>query len=175
MKIIKSILTIFVLTFTFIIISCDVEPIDAALNNTTSSTVGTYYMTAFNSSIPTDLNGDGIASTNQMSETICFNGSFITLNTNNTFIADGKGMDINIEGSVSTIQCVDDGDFSGTWVLNGNQLTLTYIDEGEEVILTFTKTGNTLKYTLSGGEVIGTTSTGEPVYLTSNLELVYTK
>ena len=56
-------------------------------------------MTAFNSSIPTDLNGDGSASTNQMNETNCFNGSFITLNSNNTFVADSKGIDINTKSN----------------------------------------------------------------------------
>lgn len=176
MKNIKSVVKVLIVLLSFLTISCENEPVDPLLSLEASSGItGTYLMTAFNSSIPTDLNGDGLASTNQMNETVCFNGSFITINANNTFIADGKGMDINIEGTVPTIECIDDGNFSGTWILIGNQLTLSYIDEGEPVALTFTKTGNTLKYMLPNGEVVGTTSTGEPIYLTSNLELVYTK
>ena len=85
--------------------SCSDEPVDSVLaaqlaeynssnqvstgGGSTSSVVGTYLLTAFNTSIPTDLNGDGTASTNQMSETSCFNNSLFVLNSNNTFTATG--------------------------------------------------------------------------------------
>ena len=63
MKTIKSILTLLVLTLAFTTTSCDNEPVDPVLSDGGSgggsSVVGTYYMTAFNSSVPTDLNGDG--------------------------------------------------------------------------------------------------------------------
>jgi len=177
MKTIKSILTLLVLTLAFMTTSCDNEPIDPAINigSGGSGVTGTYYMTAFNSSIPTDLNGDGTASVNQMNETNCFTGSFITLNSNNTFVANGKGLDINIDGTTSTIECFDDGNFTGTWVLVGNQLSITYLDEGVEYTDVATLSGNTIVSTVEDGEVVGTTSGGEPVYLTSNLQIIYTK
>ena len=124
---------------------------------------------------PTDLNGDGVASVNQMNETNCFNGSFITLNSDNTFVADSKGLDINIDGTTSTIECFDDGNFTGTWVLVGNQLYITYTEDGDEYTDVATLSGNTIVSTVENGEVVGTTSTGEPVYLTSNLQIVFTK
>lgn len=178
MKTIRSILTLLVLTLSFTIISCDNEPIDPVLSgggSGGSGVVGTYFMTAFNSSIPTDLNGDGIASVNQMNETNCFNGSFITLNSDNTFVADSKGLDINIDGTTSTIECFDDGNFTGTWALVGNQLYITYTEDGDEYTDVATLSGNTIVSTVENGEVVGTTSTGEPVYLTSNLQIVFTK
>lgn len=176
MKSIKSIVTLFVLTVAFTTISCDNEPVDPALDLSSSSSVtGTYFMTAFNSSIPTDLNGDGVSSTNQMNETNCFNGSYITLNANNTFVANSKGLDINSNGSSSTIECFDDGTFSGTWVLSGNRLSITYMDQGVEYTDEAVLSGNTIVSTYQNGEVVGTTSSGEPVYLTSNLQIIFTK
>ncbi|MDP5001973.1 MAG: lipocalin family protein [Flavobacterium sp.] len=176
MKSIKSILSLLVLSIAFVTISCDNEPIDPAIDISSSSSItGTYYMTAFNSSIPTDLNGDGSASTNQMNETNCFNGSFITLNSNNTFVADSKGIDINTNGTTSTIECFDEGNFTGTWALSGNQLSITYLDGGVEYTDVATLSGNTIVSTVQNGEVVGTTSGGEPIYLTSNLQIVFTK
>ncbi|WP_445715960.1 lipocalin family protein [Flavobacterium sp.] len=177
MKSIKSIVALFVLSLAFTTVSCDNEPVDPALEigGGGSFITGTYFMTAFNSSIPTDLNGDGISSTNQMNETNCFNGSYITLNANNTFVANSKGLDINSNGSTSTIECFDDGDFSGTWFISGNILSITYMDQGVEYTDEAVLIGNTIVSTFQNGEVVGTTSTGEPVYLTSNLQIIFTK
>lgn len=176
MKSKKSIVKFLILSTTLVTFSCDNEPIDPAIDISVSSSVtGTYYMTAFNSSIPTDLNGDGSASTNQMDETNCFNGSFITLNANNTFVANSKGIDIDASGATSIIECFDEGNFTGTWSLSGNQLSITYIDGGVEYTDVATLSGNTIVSSVQNGEVVGSTSGGEPVYLTSNLEIIFTK
>ncbi len=102
MKTIKNILSL-LLIITFV--SCDNEAVDPTLtpspppttnggngggNNgggNTTTVVGSYKLTAFNSSVPTDLNNDGTSSTNQLSETSCFNNTFIIINSNNTFNA----------------------------------------------------------------------------------------
>ncbi len=176
MKSIKSIVKFLVLSIALVTASCDNEPIDPAIDISASSSVtGTYYMTAFNSSIPTDLNEDGSASTNQMNETNCFNGSFITLNSNNTFVANSKGIDINTTGATSIIECFDEGNFTGTWALSGNQLSITYLDGGVEYTDVATLSGNTIVSTVQNGEVVGNTSGGEPIYLTSNLQIIFTK
>jgi hypothetical protein len=58
MKSIKSSVKFLILSIALVTVSCDIEPIDPAIDISASSSVtGTYYMTAFNSSIPTDLNG----------------------------------------------------------------------------------------------------------------------
>lgn len=174
MKPIKRIFSL--IAISFILNSCSNEPIDPAIDISSSSSVtGTYYMTAFNSSIPTDLNGDGTASTNQMNETNCYNGSFITLNSNNTFTANSKGIDINDNGATSIIVCFDEGNFTGTWALSGNQLSITYLDGGIEYTDVATLSGNTITSTVQNSEVVGTTSGGQPIYLTSNLQIIFTK
>jgi len=169
-----SILTFFVLTLIFTAVSCDNEPVDSLISGS-SNVIGTYYMTAYNSSILTDLDDDGIESTNQMDETNCYTGSFITLKIDGTFIASNKGPYINSDGGISTIECFNDGDYSGTWTLSGTQLTMVYLYWGVEVTDVVTLSNNTIVSSVEDGEVIGITSGGEYEYLTSNIQIVYTK
>ncbi len=197
---IKNLLSSFVVLFSItLLVSCENEPLDPVLasqlstNNTggTSGTggsggtggtggvtpasiVGTYILTAFNTSVPTDLNGDGANSTNQMNETTCFNNSLFTLNSDNTFIANSKGIDIDITTTPNTLTCYTDPDTTGTWTLTGNILKTTYVEGGVTYNDQFTVVGNTLVYTESSGQIVGTAS-GNPVYLTSDIALVYSK
>lgn len=161
-----------------------VGPINVAPVANSGSVAGTYKLTAFNTSVPTDLNNDGTASTNQLTETNCFNDMFLVLNANNTFVSDSKGTEIAIEVDgatgevVETIGCFTDPDVTGTWSLNGNVLSLTYTDSdtGEQITDNFNVVGNTLVATINDGEVVGTeTTTGAPVYLTSDITIIYTK
>lgn len=139
----------------------------------TPTIVGTYKLTAFNTSIPTDLNGDGTATTNQLSETTCLDNSFVTLNANNTFTADSKGIDIDINNNIT---CFTDPDFTGTWVLTGNILSLTYNDGVDVITDNYTVSGNTFSSTLTDGQVVGVEQvSGEPVYLTCDITIIFTK
>ncbi len=182
----------------FIFSSCNNEPVDSVLaaqlaeyNNstvisgttgggstgtiTTSSVVGTYLLTAFNTSIPTDLNSDGTASTNQLSETNCYNNMLLTLNSNNTFVANSKGIDIVSNGTTETMSCFTDPDDTGTWSLVGNTLTLTTAAT-PPVVETYTVSGNTISATANNGQVVGyDTINHAPAYLTCNITVVYTK
>ncbi len=135
--------------------------------------VGTYKLTAFNTSIPTDLNGDGTATTNQLSETTCLDNSFVVLNANNTFTSDAKGIDIDINNDIT---CFTDPDFTGTWVLNGNILSLTYTDGPDTITDNYVVSGNTFSATINDGEVVGVEQiSGEPVYLTCDITIIFTK
>jgi hypothetical protein len=182
----KSIIVLFSIAS---LISCETEPIDPAidLNNFINGTspnnpntpnpnsiLGTYIMTVFNTSVPTDLNGDGTASTNQMNETACFNNNILSLNNNNAFTTTSKGLDIEIVGANSVLTCFTDPSINGTWAQFGTNIIFTYVDSGVTVSDTFVLNGNTLTYTLNGGEIVGL-SGGNPVYLTSNISVVYTK
>lgn len=140
----------------------------------TNGIAGSYLLTAFNTSVPTDLNGDGVSSSNQLNETTCFNNSILILNANNTFTSDAKGLDIDITGTTSVLTCFEDPDFTGTWSLAGNQLSLTYMDSGQTQTDVFILTGNNLSLTVQNGEIVGTSS-GSPVFLTSNITIIYTK
>lgn len=165
--------------------SCNDEPIDPALldainnpndQNNPIPVTGTYVMTAFNTSVPVDLNNDGVSNNNHMLETNCYNNSFLVLNNNNTFTATGKGVEIETDSATNTttIACYDDGVTAGTWTLSGNNVSFNYVFDGETFSDTFVRSGNTLTYTIQGGEVVGTAN-GQPVYLTTNIEIIYTK
>lgn len=165
-----------VLLITILTISCENEPLDPAIDvSGNSGVVGTYFMTVFNSSIPTDLNQDGTSSTNQLNETSCFDGSYIILNSDNTFVANSKGIDIDVQGATSTTECYEDEDVSGIWSLTGNQLSLTFIEQNTSYTEVFVLENNTIKLVIEDGELVGTSSNGTPVFLTSNLEIIYTK
>lgn len=171
--------------------SCNVEPIDPVLadqlaqnnssnnngggsNGGNTSIAGTYLLTAFNTSVPTDLNGDGTASINQMSETSCFNNSTFILNSNNTFTAAGGGIDIDLSVTPNVLTCFTDPSTNGTWTLNGNQLTTSYMEGGVSYTDIFTVVGNTLIITEQNGEVVGMAN-GNPVFLTSDITAIYSK
>jgi hypothetical protein len=183
-----SIFTVFFATFSFV--SCDNEPLDPFLvaqinaNNgssggsgggvTPNNIAGSYILTAFNTSVPTDLNGDGTASTNQMAETTCLNNSLFVINSNNTFTADAKGIDIDLTTTPNVLTCFTDPDISGTWTLVGNILKTTYVEGGITYNDEFTVIGNTLVLTVNDGEVVGTAG-GAPVFLTSDITIIYSK
>ena len=180
--------------FLFLFNSCNVEPIDPVLadqlaqnnssnnnnnngggsNGGNTSVAGTYLLTAFNTSVPTDLNGDGTSSINQISETTFFNNSTFILNSNNTFSATGGGIDIDLSVTPNVLTCFTDPSTNGTWTLNGNQLTTNYMEGGVSYTDVFTVVGNTLIITEQNGEVVGMAN-GNPVFLTSDITAIYSK
>ncbi len=171
-KLTAAVLSVFTLmTFS----SCNVEPIDSDLLGNiinTASVAGTYRMTAFNTGIPTDLNHDGTTSTNQMLETTCYNNSSLIINANGTFTATSKGVDVSTS---NTLECYTDADVTGTWVLSGTVLVLTYTEAGAPVVESFSVSGNSLTYSMPLGEIVSTTSTNAAVYLNSSFNIVYTR
>ena len=171
-KLTVAVLSVFTLmTFS----SCNVEPIDSDLLGNiinTASVAGTYRMTAFNTGIPTDLNHDGTTSTNQMLETTCYNNSSLIINANGTFTATSKGVDVSTS---NTLECYTDADVTGTWVLSGTVLVLTYTEAGAPVVESFSVSGNSLTYSMPLGEIVSTTSTNAAVYLNSSFNIVYTR
>ena len=171
-KLTAAVLSVFTLmTFS----SCNVEPLDSDLLGNVinpASIAGTYRMTAFNTGIPTDLNHDGTTSKNQMLETSCFNNNFVTINPNGTFTATSKGVDVSAS---ATLECYTDPDITGTWVLNGTVLTLSYVDASVQTSEMFSVTGNTLTYSVPLGEIVSTTSTNAAVYLNSSYNIIYTR
>lgn len=178
MKSIKSILSLLAFSLVFVSVSCDDEPIDPAIDPSSfgsSGVIGTYLMTAFNSSVPTDLNNDGTRSTNQMNETNCFNGNTMVLNSDNTFTSTSKGIDIETNGTNEIITCFVDPNITGTWSLSGNQLTLTYTQSGQQFTDIFMVSGSRLTLSITDGEIVGTTSGGAPVYLNADIDIIFTK
>ncbi|WP_394758907.1 hypothetical protein [Flavobacterium sp.] len=172
----KSISTFLFLFSITILTSCSVEPYEGIIPdpNANANTAGTYLMTGFNTSVPTDLNGDGNFSGNQMTETACFNNNTLVLNIDNTFTATQKGVEIDFSGATNVLACYADPNITGSWTLVNGTLTLTYMDTGVQYNDVYTVVGNTLKATINQGDVIGIVS-GSPITLTANIDIIYTK
>lgn len=156
----------------------DVLFVDNTTTIPTPTTIaGTYLLTTFSSSVPTDMNNDGVSSNNLFSETACYNNSLLVLNSNNTFTQTSKGLEIVAVGTTQTTSCFADPDDTGTWSVSGNVLTLTYAvttpaTPSEQLNIS----GNTLSVTEPAGQVVGYVSPSTtPVYLNSNLSFVFTK
>jgi hypothetical protein len=143
----------------------------AAVGGNPTGITGVYRLTAFNTSVPTDLNGDGTSVTNQMNEVPCFNNMLLTVNANNTYVANQRGVDIDLTGN--SYECYTDPDDVGTWVLNGNQITFTSSDTSVDPY-TFTVSGNTLSATIPNGTVLDSTA-GTIVEVTCDITFIYTK
>ena len=125
----------------FAFISCNS---DDDSNNTNASLVGTYQMTEWNSPTATDFNGDGVASTNLMLETNCYNNSKLTLNGDGTYSKIYNAMGIS---GVST-SCEASQSSSGTWTRNGNTITTSSTVDGD-VNYSFTAASGTSGATLN--------------------------
>lgn len=87
-----------------LLLSCNVGPLEPKLSTDSDSrnsvsVVGNYLLTEFNSSVPVDINLETNFSINLRNEINCFLGSYIKVNANNTFGADQKGIDIELEGT----------------------------------------------------------------------------
>ena len=132
--------------------------------------VGTYKLTAFNTNPASDLNGDGTSSVNQMNEVTCLNNSLLVLNANNTYLANSKGVELDLSGGYT---CFTDPDDIGAWSLSGNQLTFTSSDITIDPT-TFVVAGNTLTYSIPAGTVL-TEEGGVVVEVTADITLIYTK
>jgi hypothetical protein len=171
------------LALTFIIFtSCNVEPVDSVLdgNGNTyleSRILGTYLLTEYNTSDPTNLNSDLIVSTNQMNEASCFNNNTLKINASHTFSFTTKG--INVEQSVTqqSVDCQDKLSVTGTWVLSGNVLILSYKFEGIDIIkeftFDFTTTQRTLTSEITPGVILSVDENGLFQPIPSSIELVY--
>jgi hypothetical protein len=150
---------------------------DSASTDTGSGVInpaGVYKMTSVTSSVPTDLNGDGIKSNEQMLETACYNNNLLTVNSDYTFSKTQKGVNLSFSGSGSTITCFTDPTISGTWTYAQNAFALHYTEGGSAVVETYVITNTTLKFLIPSGQVVGLVN-NQPAYLTSNIEITYTK
>ncbi|HSD13304.1 MAG TPA: lipocalin family protein [Flavobacterium sp.] len=154
--------------------SCgDTEPVDPAVltGNTNEEVAGRYKLTAFNTDVQTDLNRDGEASSNQMSETTCFNNMFLTLNEDLTFTADSKGVDIS---QINSLQCFTDPVISGTWTYSGSTLTLTHTEDSVVITDVLTISGDELILRENMGTIVGI-PIDTPEFLSSGITMIYTK
>lgn len=179
MKKIKIISAVIVFFAAFNFLSCSNEPIDSEINlgnwGGVEDISGSYKMTGFYTSIPTDLNNDKKASVNQMDETNCFKDNFLTLNTDKTFLKTSKLVDIATTANVATLNCIVNSEVTGTWIIKDNSIILYYNLSGTQTTEVFTISGNKLVNSIKQGKIVGTSSSNVPVFLTADIEIFYSK
>ncbi len=180
----------FVLLFSVVFFSCTTEPYGGvipapvdpnAVNPSSTNTpvvtaanvVGNYILTAHNTSIPTDLNTNGTASTNQMLEVACFNGSTLKVNANGSFDVVDNYADIENIGGVDLVRC-GTGTDNGTWTYSGNILTLTTTTGTITVVQTGTFANNNLTINVPNTEFLNYVN-GNLDFVQGTVQLVFTK
>jgi hypothetical protein len=174
----------------FTIYSCDNEPLEgfdlsnpATQNPTTGnpqsmSIVGTWRLTAWNSTNPVDINNDGVPSTNLLTEFNCYTNETIVFNSDNTgMIMSRSYAEIELElvtGTTNTYEymttCIQEIENTPmTWTQAGN---IVAVDDGFSVVNLSLNT-NQLSFLIPNG--FQADSTDGMVTVEEDLTFVYTK
>lgn len=168
---------IFLLAFSCLaLLSCSSD--DESSSSSTAGVIGTWNLTAFTTSDPTDFNNDGALTTNFLTESGCYDNSTLVLGANNVATINLQEMDVtfeidfvNPELSEYTIDCLAAIPEVGTWAQNNNSVTVTV--ENEPVTLTLN--GNTLTLVIDEFIDIETFDGTDVVYSFTGATLVFTK
>lgn len=166
-----KILTFVALGISFLACSSDDDS-----NNNSGAIEGTYELTAFNTSTATDFNDDGAPSTNQMSETNCYDGRKITFRADNTFTYDIDYLLVDTSNGNSS--CIDNYTVNGTWSANNNTLTVVYEDEdGADVTINFARSNNgrTLVQNIAVTTFPNRNSEGVAIETIGSVQLIFDK
>ncbi len=149
------------------------EPDDAEV-------VGTWKLTAWNTTEATDINNDGTASINALDEIDCYDNETIVFNADNTgtvMSTTYAELSLTIEAGTTdsyifTQECIDEIENTQiTWTQTGNTIMIT--DE-DDVEFSFTLSGNEMSNTVEEGfQVIN--SDDSTVTVNQDLTFVYTK
>lgn len=136
---------------------------------------GSYKMTAFNIDTAQDLNQDGTSNTNLVNESTCLNNNYLTLSPDGTFTADGKTINLTTTTTApyTSLSCEAEP-YSGTWTQNGNQVTLSYLEDGDAYDDVFTYSNNSLKHTETDTFSVAYMA-GMYTILPTSVSIIYTK
>lgn len=142
---------------------------DDSQSNTTKSYAGTYKISSVILAGMVDFNQDGVASSNLMTETDCYNNSNIVLKDDKTFVSSYNF--VAIDGDVTC----DNEIASGTWDVQGNQLVLTNTIIDPPLVTNITIQENILVNNLNNSLYPDRDAEGNAVYSTGSVTLNYTK
>lgn len=121
-------------------------------NSTNTSIEGTYKLTIFTLSGPVDYNNDGVATTDLIEESGCYDNSDITLLANGSAVFNIQSLDIDYipedeNGNPATVvECYSEGPETANYSFSNT--TVTFSVAGESI--SFTRTGNALTYIVEG-------------------------
>ncbi|WP_299126968.1 hypothetical protein [uncultured Winogradskyella sp.] len=174
----KLIFTLFSLASLVLITSCESD--DDASTNSDASIEGTWLLTAWNSSIPLDLNNDGTASTNLLDEVNCLTNETIVFDANGGAVVNSTSfldLEIFVESGTTDsfefeVNCeFEDETFALAYTRVDNPVILTEIGESEGFVGTLN--GNELNLDLE--EEFEIYDDEFEVAGTIDLNIVYTK
>lgn len=136
-------LTITLLTIT---VSCSSD--DDSSGGGDGNLVGDWDLIAYTLGAPQDINFDGTESTDVLAQVPCFEAS-ITFMSNGNFNSstDEIDFDIDIINEEAVITCEGPALNSGTWELNG--VNLTTVSDGETDTQAITLSGDTFSFSFS--------------------------
>lgn len=141
------------------------------------SASGKWKLTAMQVETPVDINGDGIATTDYMTETGCYQDEFLEFYSDATGMAISNSyLNLTVEGEFPevsfTSECVEE--ISQTAITNytieNGVITIT---EEDGTILTGTLEGNKITFVIPEGQIYFDEEMN--VLLTEDLTLVYTQ
>lgn len=158
--------------FSISLVACSSD--DNNDNNNSGGIEGTYNLTEFNTSAPTDFNDDGVESTNQMNESNCYNEGELTFRSDNTFDYTVSYISVNLDGSSTCTSYEVDG----TWTASNNTITATYENlEGNDTTINFARSnnGNTLTETRVLTTYPDRNNDGGAINAVGTVTLVYNK
>ncbi|MGI9552139.1 MAG: hypothetical protein ACR2MT_13130 [Aurantibacter sp.] len=138
----KLIKNIFCPMLLFIVIGCSSDNSPSGPSETDMA-VGTYQLVELNVSPQQDVNEDGTASTNMLSEMSCLTGT-LTLNADTSWNLSFTNLDVTeITGGMLFLACGDTTTGIGTWQLRNGTVTMV----GGSETMTFSYNGTTLTNT----------------------------
>ena len=156
-----------------LLISCNNDD-----DSSSASVEGTWKLTTFTTSQPSDVNNDGVETTNFIAETNCYNNSFLILSSNSVANARIEELDLTLDlvaGTTDqyeyTVDCLSAEDAFGVWAQNNNTVTVTI--DGEPLDLSLS--GNTLSVTIPDFAAIEVEQNGTIVTEFVGATLVFTK
>lgn len=132
------------LLFMILLLSCSSDDGPSG-NNMNDAIVGTWNLVELNISPAQDIDGDGTPSSNVLTELDCVSGTLTFRDDNLWNLAFDSVSVTSITGGLFNIRCSNfTSTASGSWQLQGNQLTL------------FFQNGTSIFYTLNGTRLTNT-------------------
>ncbi len=114
----------------------------------TATLVGSWTLTSYLLDQPVDVNLDGTASNDFLEELPCYT-STATFSSDGSFSSSTSEIDVEIDiiNGTTEVICIDPVSLTGTWELNGDQLSITA--EGETDTQQVDLNGNTLTFSVT--------------------------
>lgn len=122
-------------------------------NNSKVGIVGSWTLVELNATIPMDFNNDGTVDRNIMNEIPCYVGH-ASFSAKGNYLLTLSNVNAEIGGGIWNIDCDVTSVNSGTYVLDGNQLTTNPDNPDEETsTTTIILSNNTVKYSMVAGDL----------------------